>query len=155
MLAKGEVEEVVVRPGIDLVTIVLADGAIVKGQKVRFRTYHMNVADISKFEEKLRLAEERMGVPPGKGIPVVYQRDADTAGKMLGLLILLAIVASILSRMKGFRSPISMDSFVSLFLYFVSISCFKIPSLLADSNDKGKIYFGRPCGRRKSRCSIL
>jgi hypothetical protein len=46
----------------------------------------------------------------------VYQRDADTAGKMLGLLIVLAIVASILSRMKGFRSPISMDSFVSLFL---------------------------------------
>jgi spastic paraplegia protein 7 len=39
MLAKGEVEEVIVRPDVDIVTIILYDGAIVKGKRVRNRTH--------------------------------------------------------------------------------------------------------------------
>lgn len=34
MLAMGEVEEIVVRPDIDIVTIILHEGAIIKGKKV-------------------------------------------------------------------------------------------------------------------------
>lgn len=34
MLAKGEVEEVIARPDVGLVTIVLYDDAIVKGKRV-------------------------------------------------------------------------------------------------------------------------
>lgn len=34
MLAKGEVEEIIVRPDVDIVTIILHDGAVVKGRKV-------------------------------------------------------------------------------------------------------------------------
>lgn len=35
MLAKGEVEEIIVRPDVEIVTIILHDGAIVKGKKVQ------------------------------------------------------------------------------------------------------------------------
>lgn len=35
MLAKGEVEEIIVRPDIEIVTLVLYDGAIIKGKRVR------------------------------------------------------------------------------------------------------------------------
>jgi spastic paraplegia protein 7 len=38
MLAKGEVEEVIVRPDVDIVTIILHDGAIIKGKRVRSKT---------------------------------------------------------------------------------------------------------------------
>lgn len=34
MLAKGEVEQVIVRPDIDIVTIILHEGAIIKGKRV-------------------------------------------------------------------------------------------------------------------------
>lgn len=34
MLATGEVEEIIVRPDVDIVTIILHDGAVVKGRKV-------------------------------------------------------------------------------------------------------------------------
>ena len=112
MLAKGEVEEVVVRPGVDIVTIVLAEGAVIKGQRVNRRTYHMNIVDVDKFEEKIRVSEARLGIAPGRGVPIVYERNSDTAGKLLSYLIVIAVVASILSRMRGFRSPLSMDSFV-------------------------------------------
>lgn len=33
MLAKGEVEEVIIRPDLDIVTIILHDGAIIKGKQ--------------------------------------------------------------------------------------------------------------------------
>lgn len=59
MLAKGEVEQIIVRPDIEIVTIVLQDGAIIKGKRVENRTYHMNVIDVNKFEDKLREAERR------------------------------------------------------------------------------------------------
>lgn len=35
MLAKGEVEEIIVRPDIEIVTIILCDGAIIKGKRVK------------------------------------------------------------------------------------------------------------------------
>ena len=34
MLAKGEVEEIIVRPDMEIVTIILHEGAMVKGKKV-------------------------------------------------------------------------------------------------------------------------
>jgi spastic paraplegia 7 len=37
MLAKGEVEEIIVRPDLDIVTIILYDGAIIKGRRVCFQ----------------------------------------------------------------------------------------------------------------------
>lgn len=112
MLAKGEVAEVIVRPDIDIVTIVLHEGAVIKGRRMTHRTFHMNIVDTNKFEEKLRAAEQRLGIPLGKGVPIVYERNADTAGRLLSTLIAAAILISIVSRMKGFKSPISMNSFV-------------------------------------------
>ena len=112
MLAVGEVSEVVVRPDVDIVTIVLQEGAVVKGRRMDHRTFHMNIIDTSNFEEKLRAAEQRLGIPPGRGVPVVYERNTDTAGRLLTTLIAVAVLISIISRMKGFKSPISMDMFV-------------------------------------------
>lgn len=34
MLAKGEVEEIIVRPDVEIVTIILYEGAVVKGKRV-------------------------------------------------------------------------------------------------------------------------
>ena len=61
MLARGEVEEVIVRPDLNQVTIVLHEGAVVKGRRVEFNVFQMNVADVHVFEEKLREAETKIG----------------------------------------------------------------------------------------------
>ena len=112
MLAKGEVAEVIVRPDIDIVTIVLHEGAVIKGRRMEHRTFHMNILDTNKFEEKLRAAEQRLGIPIGLGVPIVYERNTETATRLLISLLAAAILISVFSRMKGFKSPISMDSFV-------------------------------------------
>jgi len=77
----------------------------------------MNVVDVNKFEEKLREAESRLNIKPGLGVPVIFERGSDSAGKLLASLIVAGLLLSALSRGKGLRSPLSMDSFVSLILF--------------------------------------
>lgn len=46
MLAKGEVEEIIVRPDVEVVTIILHDGAVVKSKKViilKFNSVQMQI----------------------------------------------------------------------------------------------------------------
>lgn len=78
----------------------------------------MNIVDIKKFEEKLREAEERLGVGLGGGVPIVYERGTDTVGKLMVSLILAAILLSFLNRAKTMRSPVSFDYFVSRCVQF-------------------------------------
>ena len=156
MLAKGEVEEVIIRPGIDIVTVVLHEGAVIKGYKAQTRTYHMNIIEANKFEEKLRAAEQKLGIPVGKEVPVVIERDSGTAGKLMTFLIIGAIAASFLSRMKGFRSPMSMSSFVSRIWHidYNSEYEFMFRSTQLDSNGESEIHVGRFSGRRNAWSSI-
>ena len=72
----------------------------------------MNIVDMKKFEEKLRAAEARLGVAPGDGVPVIYERGSDAAGKLLVSLIVAGILLSLFSRARTMRPPISMDTFV-------------------------------------------
>lgn len=112
MLAKGEVEEIIVRPDVEIVTIILHDGAVFKGRRVDFKTFHMNIADTKTFEEKLREAESRLGIAPEAGVPIVYERNNDAAGKLLATLIVLGILLGFLTRGgKNLKMQINMDSF--------------------------------------------
>ncbi|XP_043658485.1 paraplegin [Drosophila teissieri] len=109
MLAVGEVKELIIRPDMEMVTIILHEGAVIKGRKVSSTIFHMAVADANKFEEKLRDVEKRLGIKDG--VPVTYDRQTDTTGRILMLLLVCALLMSIATRMKSMKSPLSMDSF--------------------------------------------
>ncbi|KAH8396278.1 hypothetical protein KR222_007227 [Zaprionus bogoriensis] len=109
MLAVGEVKELIIRPDMEMVTIILHEGAVIKGRKVTSTIFHMAVADANKFEEKLRVVEKRLGIK--EGVPVTYDRQTDTTGRILMLLLFCALLMSIATRMKSMKSPLSMDSF--------------------------------------------
>lgn len=111
MLAVGEVKELIIRPDMEMVTIILHEGAVIKGRKVTSTIFHMAVADANKFEEKLRTVEKRLGIK--EFVPVTYDRQTDTTGRILMLLLFCALLMSIATRMKSMKSPLSMDSFVS------------------------------------------
>lgn len=127
MLAAGEVKELIIRPDMEMVTIILHEGAIIKGRRAISNVFHMSVADANTFEEKLKEVEKKLNIT--EGVPITYDRQSgDFVGRMLTLLLIFAVVMSITSRMKGFKSPISMDSFVSIsymgplhFAYLVSL----------------------------------
>ncbi|KAG5849321.1 hypothetical protein ANANG_G00108980 [Anguilla anguilla] len=74
MLAKGEVARVQVVPESDIVDIYLHPGAIIFGRPRMALMYRMQVANIDKFEEKLRAAEEELNINSKDRIPVSYKR---------------------------------------------------------------------------------
>lgn len=113
MLAAGEVKELIIRPDMEMVTIILHDGAIIKGRRAISNVFHMSVADANTFEEKLKEVEKKLNIK--ENVPITYDRQSgDLVGRILTLLLIFAVVMSITSRMRGFKSPISMDSFVSI-----------------------------------------
>ncbi|XP_036606092.1 paraplegin isoform X1 [Trichosurus vulpecula] len=74
MLAKGEVQRVQVVPESDVVEIYLHPGAVVFGRPRFTLMYRMQVANIDKFEEKLRAAEDELNIESKDRIPVSYKR---------------------------------------------------------------------------------
>ncbi|CAH2324358.1 paraplegin [Pelobates cultripes] len=74
MLAKGEVLRIQVVPESDIVEIFLHPGAVVFGRPRLALMYRMQVANIDKFEEKLRAAEDELKIDIKDRIPVSYKR---------------------------------------------------------------------------------
>ncbi|XP_050436947.1 paraplegin-like [Adelges cooleyi] len=111
MLAKGEVEEIIAHPDLDIVTIRLHEGAVIKGRKIDQRTFHMNIADLDRFEQKLRDAENKLGIKPGHGVPVVYDRSLNAPEFILFVVLAGLLAMAYFSRSKGGKSPINLDIF--------------------------------------------
>ncbi|XP_034048034.1 paraplegin [Thalassophryne amazonica] len=74
MLVKGEVMRVEVVPESDIVEIYLHPGAVIFGRPRLALVYKMQVANIDKFEEKLRAAEDELNIDTKDRIPVSYKR---------------------------------------------------------------------------------
>ena len=89
-------------------TIILHDGAIVKGRKLPSNFYHMSI-DTTKFEEKLRDVEMRLGVR--ENVAISFDRGGELASKVFFSLVSVIIVLTILNKLRGVKSPFSMDSF--------------------------------------------
>ncbi|XP_014364734.2 paraplegin [Papilio machaon] len=112
MLAKGEVEQLIVRPDIEVVTIILYEGAIIKGKRATHRVHHMNVGDIHRFEEKLRDIEKSLGVK--EGVRVIYDRNGGLASKLITTMLIAALVISLLYSSKNMRMNINLGGFSQL-----------------------------------------
>ncbi|XP_041987157.1 paraplegin [Aricia agestis] len=112
MLSKGEVEELIVRPDLEVVTIILYDGAVIKGKRTNHRVYHMNVGDIHRFEEKLRETEKSLGVK--EGVRVIYDRNGSVAGKVITTLLIAAFILSFLYSTKSMKMNINLGGFSQL-----------------------------------------
>ncbi|XP_022703747.1 paraplegin-like [Varroa jacobsoni] len=95
MLAKGEVEEVVVLPDLELALIYLHRGAIIKGQPTGRRVYQMKIVDLEQFESRIRQAERQLGVTPGS-VPVKYDRQ----NPIFNWIIILGVIYFIIRALR-------------------------------------------------------
>ena len=111
MLAAGEVREIIVHPDLEMVTIILYDQAVVKGRRLSTNVFHMAI-DTTRFEDKLRDVEKRLGVRDS--VAISFDRGGDLAGRILFSLVSLVVIMALLSKLRGFKGPISMDSFTQM-----------------------------------------
>lgn len=115
MLAKGEVELVVVKPDLDLVTIYLYEGAIIRGKKAPYRSYHMNIVNVPTFEARLRDAEARLGIRPDQSVQIIYERNQENIWFGLMMILAAAAVISFLLRSgSASKGSLNTSMFVSL-----------------------------------------
>lgn len=91
LLAKGEVERIIITPGSNLVRIILYDGAMINGRRPFMREILLQVPSIEIFEEKLRKFEKSIGIGPGDEVPIIYERGSALPG-FLGTLLTLGVV---------------------------------------------------------------
>ncbi|XP_063986247.1 paraplegin isoform X2 [Diachasmimorpha longicaudata] len=111
MLAKGEVQELIVKPDMDWVTIVLHDGAIIKGRPAEHRLYQMIVADATHLEEKLREAEAAMGIREGHGVSIVYERSSTNLYNVFLVLAVVIYMLALMTKGSGKASIFPKDFF--------------------------------------------
>lgn len=95
MLAKGEVEKLIITPGTNVVRVMLHDGAVINGVRPLLRQYILQVPSVDIFEKRLREFETSMGIAAGNEVPIVYERGSVFpallgAGALLGLLYFLS-----------------------------------------------------------------
>uniref|UniRef100_UPI00358F8C63 mitochondrial inner membrane m-AAA protease component paraplegin n=1 Tax=Myxine glutinosa TaxID=7769 RepID=UPI00358F8C63 len=76
MLAKGEVLGLQVSPGSDLVLVRLHQDAVVSGRQISraARVFKLQVPTIEQLEDRLRSAEDQLGIDPRDRVPVTYSR---------------------------------------------------------------------------------
>ncbi|GFQ95430.1 paraplegin [Trichonephila clavata] len=79
---------------------------------VDHKTYHMKIADIEKFEEKLREVEKNFGI--AAGIPVNYERSQESVGILLLTLVAASLLTMLAFRRVQIKSPQTMDFFSQL-----------------------------------------
>uniref|UniRef100_A0A673GD27 Mitochondrial inner membrane m-AAA protease component paraplegin n=1 Tax=Sinocyclocheilus rhinocerous TaxID=307959 RepID=A0A673GD27_9TELE len=150
MLAKGEVSRVQVVPESDVVEIYLHPGAVIFGRPRLALMYRMQVANIDKFEEKLRAAEEELNIDTKDRIPVTYKRTG-FFGNALYALGMAAIGVAILwyifrlagmgGRDGGFSAFVSQDSFIYIRCRIVQFKYFLMSNNLPATESERKEIF--------------
>uniref|UniRef100_A0A8C0E9E0 SPG7 matrix AAA peptidase subunit, paraplegin n=1 Tax=Bubo bubo TaxID=30461 RepID=A0A8C0E9E0_BUBBB len=97
MLSKGEVQRIEVVPESDIVEIYLHPGGTPHGQVNVTLLYTMRVANIDKFEEKLRAAEDELNIDERERIPVSYKHPGFYGNDVISLIVTLVAVSMLWS----------------------------------------------------------
>ncbi|KAM9509279.1 mitochondrial inner membrane m-AAA protease component paraplegin [Guaruba guarouba] len=97
MLAKGEVQRIEVVPESDIVEVYLHPGGTPHGQVNVTLLYTMRVANIDKFEEKLRAVEDELNIDERERIPVSYKHPGFYGNDVISLIVTLIAVSMLWS----------------------------------------------------------
>ncbi|KAM6380851.1 mitochondrial inner membrane m-AAA protease component paraplegin isoform 2-T3 [Pluvialis apricaria] len=103
MLSKGEVQRIEVVPESDIVEIYLHPGGTPHGQVNVTLLYTMRVANIDKFEEKLRAAEDELNIDEKERIPVSYKHPGFYGNDIISLIVTLVAVSMLWSIFRFIR----------------------------------------------------
>lgn len=113
MLAKGEVQKIIVDPEMGMATIILHPRAVIKGVETKSQLYFIMISNPDRFEEKVREVEASLGIQPGDGVSISYHRTDLVVLRLISLLT-FTIIIYVLFRAKKGRGPFNFDMFDQL-----------------------------------------
>merc|ERR1719186_653176 len=91
LLLKGEVQEIVIHSGVNRATAILHPNAVYQGKVLNTTIVRLVTPQVDNMETKIREAEEKMGIRPGDGISVTYERRSENMGQMMGMLVVVGL----------------------------------------------------------------
>jgi len=91
LLLKGEVREIVVHSGLNRASAILYPGAVYRGNRLNVSRVRVSVENESQLEDKVREGETSMGITPGQGISITYDRKSEMTAQMLLIPLFLGI----------------------------------------------------------------
>ena len=109
MLLKGEVQEIVIHSGLNRATVILRPDAIYKGQKLLNNVYRLQIpgkavaGNENTVEERIRAAEAKMGIPPGSGVSITYERKSEGVTRLISAALVLGLFVAIFMVARNFR----------------------------------------------------
>ena len=135
MLMTGEVQHITIHSGVGRATVILRPDAIYKGQRVLNNVYRLQIPgfnsqaergctdakqDIKRSEDmveiRIREAEDKLGIPPGSGVSIAYERKSEGLARVISLVIGLAVFTAlfVLARNAGSQFTSGMNPFGKL-----------------------------------------
>ena len=101
--------------------------------------------DTTRFEEKLRDVEKRLGVR--ENVAISFERGGELAGKIFFSLVSLVVILALLSKLKGMKGPLSFDTFSQMG---------RAKFTLVDSFEGGKgVYFKDVAGLQEAKQEVM
>lgn len=114
ILAKGEVESVIVNTLTRHVTISVHHGAIIKGRRAASKYYFVSVPDVSTVEQKIREVEQSLGIGYDDRVPISYVRRGEYFMLILNFVIIGALALSFLNLLRRNNFPMSFQAFKNI-----------------------------------------
>lgn len=146
MLAKGEVARILIYPSSNRAKIVLHDGAVIEGKRLRRREYFMQISSPGSFENKIRDFEQSKGIPPDEGVSIANGESKPVT--MLIPTIMLAFLMYKLFKSVKFSGPQSMMS------AFTKVN-FTLVDPSNKSNASNTVRFRDVAGLREAKVEVM
>lgn len=104
MLLAGEVEEVVVHAGVKgQATVRLRPDAMYKGQLVMDNVFILAIPSTTVLEDRIREAEAKLGINPGEGVSVRYERHTENVSRIFFVLLVIGLLYALFKTGKNLR----------------------------------------------------
>ena len=116
MLLAGEVQEIIVHHGINRVSCILRPDAIFRGRRVQNNRFSVELPgsldrpdakpsglNVNTVEDRIRETEARIGIPPGSGVSITYERKTENAARVIATAIVLGGLVLLFTALKSLR----------------------------------------------------
>jgi spastic paraplegia protein 7 len=132
MLMTGEVQHITIHSGVGRATVILRPDAIYKGQRVLNNVYRLQIPGFNSqaergsteaiqdtkrsedmVEKRIREAEDKLGIPPGSGVSIAYERKSEGLARVISIAIGLAVFTALfmMARNAGSQFTSGMNPF--------------------------------------------
>lgn len=146
MLARGEVERVIVNTNMNAVRVILHEGAVVNGVRLPMRQYILQVPSVEMFEKKLREFEKSIGIGPGNEVPVIYERN-NAIPTLIGTILLVGLLYFFSKNAKIAGPQSIMSSF--------SKAKFTLVDPASRANDSASVRFKDVAGLKEAKEEVM